>query len=387
MARLKIGVIFGSRSTEHEVSIVTALQVMQELKKNHEVVPIYITKKGEWMTGQELFDPSTYKKEIHEIRSLSKLVINPDTQIQTAKLYKRFIFSLFKRENIDLGFPLVHGAHGEDGTIQGLLELSNIPYIGCDSICSGICIDKIITKYLLKGANLPTLDFYWFTRNSWENEEEFHISEIEKRFNDYPLVVKPARLGSSIGVAISRNVDELKYNISVASHFDNRILVEPFLANNQEINCSVLGYRDYLTSVCEQPVSSGNFLSYEDKYLNNSAEGFEGAKRIIPAPITKDIEGLIKRLSIEAFKTVGARGLIRIDFLIDKVNKNVYLNEINTIPGSMAFYLWEPLGISKNEILEKLIELAFQSYNDDNKIQYTTDTYLLEKIDVMGIKK
>ncbi|PIP13519.1 MAG: hypothetical protein COX48_03950 [bacterium (Candidatus Stahlbacteria) CG23_combo_of_CG06-09_8_20_14_all_34_7] len=258
--------------------------------------------------------------------------------------------------------------------------------MGCDVISSAICRDKILAKYALRGAGLPVLDFYWFTRVEWETHEIDVINSIEEKFN-YPVIVKPARLGSSIGIAISKNADELKFNISVASNFDTRLIVEPCVQEKTEINCSVLGYKNIRASVCEQPIASGEFLSFEDKYLQNKSRGFEGAKRIIPAPISDETTAKIKEISLSSFKAVGARGVVRIDFLIDQRTNQIYINEINTIPGSIAYYLWEPAGVSKYELVDTLLEYAFDAFNEKSRTKFGAGPLLLQDVDLLSLKK
>jgi D-alanine-D-alanine ligase len=387
MSRYKIGVIFGSRSTEHEVSIVTAMQVIGFLRERHDVIPIYITKDGQWLTADKLGVASTFKNLDLKDRELQSLVITPDKSIKALiSPLAKGLFSRSKEVELDVVFPLVHGLHGEDGTLQGLLELADIPYVGCDSISSALCRDKILSKFALRGAGFPVLDFYWFTRDQWETNEIDIINSIEKEFS-YPVIVKPARLGSSIGIAISKNTDELKFNISVASNFDTRIIVEPCLQEKIEINCSVLGYKNIRASVCEQPIASGEFLSFDDKYLENQSRGFEGAKRIIPAPISDEMTAKIKEIALGSFRAVGARGVVRIDFLIDKRTNQIYINEINTIPGSIAYYLWEPSGVSKYELVDSLLEYALDAFNEKSRTKFGAGPLLLERVDLLSLKK
>lgn len=387
MPKYKVGVIFGSRSTEHEVSIVTAMQTISFLRERHDVIPIYITKEGQWLTADKLGIASTFKNLDFKDRGLRSLVITPDKKIKALiSPITKGIFSRSKEVELDVVFPLVHGLHGEDGTLQGLLELADIPYVGCDSISSALCRDKILSKFALRGAGLPVLDFFWFTRDQWETHEIDVVNSIEKKFN-YPVIVKPARLGSSIGIAISKNVDELKFNISVASNFDTRIIVEPCLQEKIEINCSVLGYKNIRASVCEQPIASGEFLSFDDKYLNNKFRGFEGAKRIIPAPISDEMSSKIKEIALSSFRAVGARGVVRTDFLIDQRTNHIYINEINTIPGSIAYYLWEPAGVSKYELVDTLLEYALDAFNEKARTKFGTGPLLLQDVDLLSLKK
>jgi len=293
----------------------------------------------------------------------------------------------------------MHGLHGEDGTIQGLLELANLPYTGSGVLASSICIDKILTKVILSGFGLPVLDYAWFYRSEWEQDEAAVLRKIESRLQ-YPLIIKPARLGSSIGVVKASNQDELKFNISVASHYDSKIIVEPFVQNRLEVNCAVLGNAGAASpqhaprpSVCEQPISRADLLSYEDKYLHGqSGRGMEGAKRIIPAPISAELTAQIQKMAVQAFEAVDAAGVTRVDFLLDQDTGKVYVNELNTLPGSIAYYLWQheanPGGsLSPQQLVDELIELAHHRFQDKNRSKYGSDQLLLQNIDLMSLHK
>ncbi len=388
MTPYKVGVIFGGKSPEHEVSIVSALQVINFLSPRYDVIPIYITKEGRWVTGNSLKTAETYTNlNLNEL-NLQSIVITPDTGIKTiSNPSGKGFFKKPKQVKLDVVFPVLHGPNGEDGTIQGLLELADIPYVGSDYIASSICIDKVATKHLLKGAGLPVLDCISFSRIMWETKENEIIDAIGRKFS-YPLVVKPVKLGSSIGISVANDIDELKFNISVASHFDTKVLVEPCITNKLEINCSVLGYQDPQPSLCEQPLSSGKFLSFDEKYLQGSnIQGMEGAKRIIPAPISAELTEKIQEMAVKAFTAVGARGVLRVDFIINRDNDEVFVNEINTIPGSIAYYLWKPSGLSPEELVDKLIEFAFQASREKRRSNYSQGPSVLQKIDLLRLKK
>ena len=391
-----VGVIFGSRSPEHEVSIVSALQVMDFLSKRHTVVPIYISKEGKWFTGDKLLKAASYQNLDLKDPDLKPLVITPDPSFKVLKNpLGKGLLSKPKEIKIDIAFPVMHGLHGEDGTIQGLLELANMPYVGSDQIASAVCIDKVITKLTLAGAGIPVLDYVWFTRLEWEAGEDRIVQKIEQKLG-YPVIIKPARLGSSIGISVAKDVDELRFNISVASHFDSKILVEPCLQDKIEVNCAVLGFEDPRPSICEQPLSGGALLSFEDKYLQGSStQGMEGAKRIIPAPIGEALTQKIQDLAVQAFKTVGARGIARIDFLLapptfgspPSAGETVYINEINTLPGSIAYYLWQPMGVSPQQLVDELLEMGFRAHKEKNRSRFSQGPMLLANIDLLHLHK
>ncbi len=384
----RIGVIFRSRNTEHEISIVTGMQVISFLSGRYDVVPIYITKDGAWLTGAKLSRIETFKSFNPKDPELQPVVITPDTGLQTIiNPSPKGLLGKPKKIEIDVIFPTIHGLHGEDGTIQGLLELANIPYVGSGVLASSICMDKVVTKVVLKGNGLPVLDCIWFWRSDWEKDEDLIVHKIETQYT-YPVIVKPARLGSSIGVVVAKDRDELKFNISVASNYDTKILVEPFIENHVEINCSVLGNENPRPSVCEQPLSRASLLTYEDKYLHGQSErGMEGAKRIIPAPISPEMTERIQQMAVDAFRSVDGAGIARVDFLLDKDTGEVYVNELNTLPGSIAFYLWKHSGISPQQLVDELINLAVQKHREKNRTRYYSDPLLMQNIELMSLHK
>lgn len=388
MAKYRVGVLFGSRTTEHEVSVVSAMQVIGFLSKRHDMIPIYITRDGTWYTGEKLARIESYKDFNPNDPDLQRVVLTPDTGLQAIldPLPKRALQKP-KRLDLDVIFPVFHGLYGEDGTIQGLLELANIPYVGFDVLGSTIGIDKIVTKAVLQANDLPVLDYVWFTRHDWEQDSQAVLDKVNGKFS-LPVIIKPARLGSTIGIQRVNPGDDLAYAIDVAIHYDSRILVEPCVQNIQEINCSVLGNEDPIPSVCEQPVSRDELLSYEEKYMHGEGDrGMEGSERIIPAPISEERTLAIQDMAVRVFKACGGLGICRIDFMIDKDTDQVYVNELNTMPGSISFYLWEPSGVSPEELVDRLLDLAFQAHREKRKTTYTFASTLLQQADLLGIKK
>ncbi len=388
MAKYKVGVLFGSRTTEHEVSVVTAMQVIGFLSKRHDVIPIYITREGAWYTGEKLAKIESYKDFSPNDPDLQRVALTPDTGLQAIldPLPKRALQKP-KQLDLDVIFPVFHGLYGEDGTVQGLLELVNIPYVGFDVLGSSIGIDKIVTKAVMQANDLPVLDYVWFTRSDWEQDSQAVLDKVNAKFS-LPVIIKPARLGSTIGIQRVNPGDDLAYAIDVAIHYDSRILVEPCVQNKMEINCSVLGNEDPIPSVCEQPVSRDQLLSYEEKYLHGEGDrGMEGSERLIPAPISEERTQMIQDLAIRAFKACGGLGICRIDFMIDQDTDQVYVNELNTMPGSISFYLWEPSGVSPEELVDRLLDLAFQAHREKRKTTYTFASTLLQQADLLGVKK
>jgi D-alanine-D-alanine ligase len=286
---------------------------------------------------------------------------------------------------LDVVFPVVHGAHGEDGTLQGLCELVDLPYVGCGVMASAIAIDKPMTKALLAGRGLPVLDGMVVTRQHWIADREGVLNAIEARFR-YPVFVKPATLGSSIGIAKVKDRDMLGNHIDVAANFDQRLLIEVSAEGAIEVNCAVLGNDDAVRpSVLEQPVSWEEFLTYEEKYMREGG-GMKGAERRIPAPISADLTQRIQAAAVEAFKTIGGRGTARVDFLVQEATGEFFVNEINTMPGSLAFYLWEPEGLSPANVVNELIRLAQEAYGQKRQTRYNYKTGLVAHAAAKGLK-
>lgn len=386
MSKKNIAVIFGGCSVEHEVSIVTGLQLIENIDRNkYNIIPIYISNKGEWFTGKELLNIEIYKDFEDKERLLKKVLVPPVPSIKGVMHYpKKFgIFSNSIFRGVDVVIPAMHGMNGEDGTIQGLLELANIPYVGSGVVGSAVGMDKAIMKSVFKGNNLPILKYSAFLRAEWDYDREKILKIIESELA-YPVFVKPANLGSSIGISKAKDREGLVKAIEVASYYDRKIIVEQGVESPLEINCAVMGFGNELeASVCEQPVNWEEFLTFEDKYTRGTKgsgkSGMENMQRRIPAPIPDDLAEKIKKLSITAFKAMDCRGVARIDFIIEKNGMKPYINEINTIPGSFSFYLWEHSGINYPELVDKLIDIAYKVNEEKNRNVYCYDSDILNK--------
>ncbi len=387
MDKIRVGIIFGSRSVEHEVSIVTAHQVIQAINKDkYEIVPIYITREGKWLTGEKLLSLETFKDSSLSVSGLERVSIIPDPASQLLFLESRRLFKKLITKKIDIVFPLVHGTFGEDGTLQGLLELADIPYIGAGVLGSALGMDKIVMKAVFKENNLPVVKYIWFLRNEWKERKEEIIGRIESILN-YPLFIKPSNLGSSIGISKAKNIKDIEEAIEIASHYDRRILVEESFEGCIEINCSVLGFEKLIPSVCEQPVSWEEFLNYDEKYLRGGKmSGLKGSERRIPAPISQELTERIQKTAIDAFMAIDCRGMARIDFLVEQERNELFINEINTIPGSISFYLWEASDIPFSELIDRLVELAFKVHNEKGKTTYSYESKVLERLTTSSIK-
>ena len=379
--RLRVGVLFGSRSVEHDVSIVTAVQAMAAMDRaKYEVIPIYVTKEGRWLTGEALAHLDTYR-DPQGLKPALRAYLSPEPQdgvlVQPRSWGQRLLRQV-QELRLDVAFPCMHGTHGEDGTLQGLLELANVPYVGTGVVGSAVGMDKIMMKAAFAAAGLPLLPYRWFRRSQWECGPEAMLAEI-KRNLAYPLFVKPANLGSSIGISQARNRDELEAALAIAAQYDRRLLVEQALEGAIEINCSVLGNDDPQPSVCEQPVPWAEFLSYEDKYLRGGgkAAGMASIDRRIPAPIPDELAQRIQAAAVTAFRATDCAGVARVDLLVDEANGAFYVNEINTIPGSLSFYLWEASGLSYPELIDRLIALALERHRDKQRTITTFESTVL----------
>lgn len=386
--KLTVGVIFGSRSVEHDVSIVTAQQVMRALNaERYEIVPIYISREGAWYVGDPLRDIHNFEVDrIAEMLGIKEAVLSCNTEYQG--VIAPPISGLVGRNalrKLDVVFPVVHGAHGEDGTLQGLCELVDLPYVGCGVMASAIAIDKPMTKTVLSAHGLPVLDGMVVTRQQWVTDRDSVLNRIEAQFA-YPLFVKPATLGSSIGIAKVHDRDMLGNHLDVAANFDQRLLIEAAAEGAIEINCAVLGNdEDIRPSVLEQPITWEEFLTYEEKYMREGG-GMKGAERRIPAPLPDDLTTRIQQAAVEAFKAIGGRGTARIDFLVREETGEFFVNEINTMPGSLAFYLWEPEGLTPAHLVDELIRLAQEAHMHKRQTRYNYKTGLVAHAAAKGLK-
>lgn len=357
--RRTVAVIFGGRSVEHDVSIVTASQVMRALDRDRfEVAPVYVSREGSWYGGEPLLDLASFDGDVTASDGVYPLLLSPDRRhhgLLLQPLAGRFRRSRLQR--IDVVFPAIHGTHGEDGTLQGLLEMADVPYVGCLTLGSALANDKISARALLEQQGIPLVPALHFHRQQWRDDPESTLARIRDQF-DWPVFVKPATAGSSIGIGRADNESLLRASIDVATHFDRRILVEQGVTGHVEINCSVLGNSPNLrASALEQPLTWDEFLTYEEKYLHGP-EGMKSAGRIIPAPLDEGLTRRIQDLALRAFRAIDGHGIARIDFFVKPETDEIWLGEINTMPGSLAAWLWQESGLSFSELLDELVDLA-----------------------------
>jgi len=376
--KIKVGVIFGGESVEHEISIISAIQAMKAMNEDkYEIIPIYISKEKEWYTGNLLKDIDNYKDLDNLKRHATNVVLyskNNNFVLQSKGLFKRIV------NTIDIAFPIVHGTNVEDGTLQGYLGLTGIPYVGSNIYASVVGQDKVFMKQIFESCNLPITKYIWFFDNEYQENNEGIINKI----NDlqFPVIVKPATLGSSVGISkVNRKVD-LNLAIEEALQYDNKVVVEEVVNNLVEVNCSVLGSYEYQqTSEIEEVMSTDEFLSYRDKYIGSAktpqTKGMLATNRLIPARIDEKLRKEVRAIAKDVFRVLNTSGVCRIDFLIDNKTKTIYVNEINTIPGSLSFYLWDAVGKKYSDLIDDLITLAIKRYKKYGKMTFSFDTNIL----------
>lgn len=373
-------VIFGGKTTEHDISILSAMQVIEALdKQKYQIYPIYITKQSKWFYGKKLFTIDAFKN--FNTKNLKEVAILPSSDM----LYIKKIGGFKPFLKIDCAFIIMHGLNGEDGSLQGLMELANIPYSSSGILASCVGIDKNIQKQMFENFNIPIVPYLFLTRA--EYEKLGNKIKLEKLI--FPVIVKPNRLGSSIGISVCRNQKQLNDALKLAFKFDDSVVIEKMIKKMKEINISVLGYKDdVLLSTTEQPITNHQMLTFTDKYcsgakskttgskstsvkektINTSGvkNGMQSLSRIVPANIDEKTKQLVETYAKQIFLGLKCKGVIRIDFIFDETKKVLYVNEVNTIPGSLAFYLWEYKGISFTDELDKILEIAYLDYQEKN---------------------
>lgn len=415
--RVRVGVIFGGESVEHEISIISAMQAIAAMDENkYEVVPLYISKQNRWYTGKALTNIETFKDLDAAIANAQQVLLQ--TEHGHHYVYA-FPFKMLKNKplaEIDVAFPVVHGTNVEDGILQGYLDALRIPYVGPTVGAAAVGQDKVFMKNIWQANGLPVVPFVWLYSNQWEQQPERFVHRIEATLH-FPVIVKPANLGSSVGISIAKDTEGLIEAINEAAQYDDKIIVEQVVDNLLEVNCSVLGdFTHAVASPIEEVMGSDEILSYRDKYQGGNGKGgskadggklaplkTSGAKtadggskgagmaatnRIIPARISEEATKEIQRLARQAFYTLNMSGVSRIDFLIDKEEGNVYLNEINTIPGSLSFYLWQESGIDFTELTDRLIQFAIKAKQRRERKVFSYDSNVLAnaKLPAQGAK-
>lgn len=361
--KTNIGVFFGGRSTEHEISVISASQAMSAINRDrYDVTPIYITKQGRWYTGEALFDVAGYRDIPALLKQCTEVYMVPEYGDYNLYRKNKGLFDKAVITTLDIVFPVLHGSNGEDGVFEGVIESIGIPFAGCNVLASANGMDKITMKMILQACDIPVVDYVWFTDKEWFAKRDEIIEKIESKIG-YPVIVKPANLGSSVGIGRAVDRNQLIERIDDAEKYSSRLIVEHMVMNLKEINCSVLGDCDeYETSVCEEPIKSGEILSYEDKYMGGTkgAKGMQASQKRIPADLPQEMSDRIRFLAGETFRVLSCHGVSRVDVIVDADTNDIFVNEINTIPGSLSFYLWEATGLPFEKLMDRLAQLALK---------------------------
>ena len=393
--KLNIAVFFGGESVEHEVSIISAHQAIEALDKNkYNVIPVYVSKERKLYVSDLLKDMSNYKDLKHLISQCTQVSITSEDNRVVIRPVKPSLFGPKELGTIDVAIPVMHGTNGEDGTIQGFFEMLKVPYAGCDLYGAAIGQDKVLQKNVLSDNNLPITNWFWVYGSEMDTHQNEILDKVHRLI--YPVIIKPARTGSSVGISIAHNDEEYLACFDEAHQYDEKIITEKVVKPMREINCSVVGDSySCVASVLEEvsSVSQDELLSFSDKYLGGGkssktqgSKGMASTARIVPAPLTDEQTRLVQQLAKETFRVLGTSGVCRIDFLMDADTKKVYVNEINTIPGSLAFYLWQAAGVSFSELMDKLVELALDRERRRSKMTFSYETNILSNFSASSAK-
>ena len=387
MSKTQLGVIFGSRSCEREVAIISAVQLMNHVNiEAYDVIPVYISEQGVWYTGAPLRKIETFRHFNPDAPGIERVELDM-TAGSGALLATRPGKGLFGHPTrvmvarLEVCLVVMHGLNGEDGTLQGMLELANLPYTSTGVAGSAIGMDKIMMKQFFRGAGLPVLPGAWFTRSRWEAAREQVLDEVEAQLG-YPVFVKPANLGSSIGVSRADHREGLADSLDLAFDYDRRVLLEKGLDRPIELNCSVLGYDDEVeASPIEMPISAEKFLDFKEKYLaSGGSKGMASLHRVLPAPIPEELRDRLQQLSCDIFRMLDCKGVVRIDYMWDRATEDVFITEINTIPGSLAFYLWENAGVKYQTLIDRMVRCARRAHEDKNSRNYAFTSDILKNV-------
>ncbi len=398
--KTKVGVFFGGKTTEHEISVISAIQAIGYLdREKYDVIPVYISKNNEFYVGEKIGAIESYTDIPALLKESQRVImINDEGKAKLIK-YPQKMFGKSLYDYIDVAFPIVHGTNVEDGTLQGFLQMMGVPFVGCDVLSSAVGMDKYVMKTVLKDNGIPVLDCKCYTSNQYDDGVDVLVDEIEKEIG-YPVIVKPVNLGSSIGISKAEDRKELYDSLETAFNYASKVLIERAVQNLKEINCSVLGdYSAAEASECEEPVSSDKILTFTEKYIGDGgskgakggvksapsgSKGMATLKRKIPAEITAEQRDTIRKMAVDAFKVLGCNGVSRIDFMMDTATGEIWLNEINTIPGSLSFYLWEPIGVKYTVLLDRMISLALKRERENENITFSFDSNVLQGVKLGG---
>jgi D-alanine-D-alanine ligase len=375
-----IAVIFGGRSTEHDVSIITAhIPIIQSLLAlgQYEVVPIYISKDGSWYSDQAMNDLAYFKRPDFE----AQLAKQKKLQLSFDKGLKIVWPGIAQKSvRVDIVFPAMHGTFGEDGSLMGLLRMANVPFVGCDLFASAVAMDKVLTKQVVSAEGVPVVPYVWFIRHDWHARRDEFLAKISGLH--YPLFVKPVHLGSSIGIVKVSQPQELENAIEVAFHYDDKVLVEEGVQNLIEVTLPIMGNDDLQFAGIERPLNKSEFFDFGDKYLGGGKKGggANSAYSEIPAKIEEGLAARVRELGEKTYRALGCAGIARVDFLIESAKGEVFVNEVNTLPGSLYHHNWRSVGVSATDLVSRLIVLALARYETDRDTIYTFNSEILSKL-------
>lgn len=384
-----IAVVFGGRSAEHDVSIITAhIPIIDTLLasgstslttgEKFDIWPVYVARDGSWYSDKAMNDLSYFKKPNWEeaVKKLKKIELSFDNGLT---LKWPGLFS--KSVKIDVVFPSMHGTYGEDGSLMGLLRMANVPFVGCDIFGSAVAMDKVLTKQVVAAEGMPVVPYVWFTRAEWKKEAP-RIREQMKKLAP-PLFVKPVHLGSSIGIAKAKTDAELENAIEVALHYDNKVLVEESVENLIEVTLPIMGNDEPRPAEVERPLNKTEFFNFEDKYMKGGKKGAGGlnnAYSTIPADIGDDLTRQVKDLGVRVYRALDCAGIARVDFLIDANTNTIFVNEVNTLPGSLYHHNWKKAGVSNMDLVLGLVKLAEERFESQKNTTFNFQSDILQKV-------
>lgn len=399
VSKIRAGVFFGGPSVEHEVSVITAMQAIQAMDpQRYEVIPVYTTKNGELYTGAHLAQLESYRNIPEALKQAQKVVLQKEGKDVVLMLAKQKRFGSSIVAALDVALPIYHGTGGEDGVMQAHFERLGLPYTGPDVTSSAIGMDKWASKAMFKLHGVPCVEGVKVTQSQYFTDPEAAAQTIEKAVG-YPAIIKPYNLGSSVGIHKCRDRASLLEGLEDAFLYSQAVLAERAVQNLREINCAVLGdAEEARASVCEEPLNATDILTYADKYQSGGKTGKTGAKsgggskgmqslaRVVPADLSPEMTEKVQHLAIDAFRAIGACGCSRIDFLLDNQTGELFANEINTIPGSLAFYLWEKSGLTFTQLMDEMVRLALKRQRQQSLLHRSFETNLLQHAQIGGAK-
>lgn len=374
-----VAVIFGGKSAEHDISIITAhLPIISSLltMPQYEVVPVYITKQGVWYSDPAMNNIDYFRQGDLEakLKALKPLTLSLSEGLSFIQPGLRQ-----RATQIDVVFPAMHGTYGEDGSLMGLLRMSNVPFVGCDLAASAVAMDKALTKQIAHAEGLPVVPYTWFTKHTWTADRDTVLANVDKL--SWPLFVKPVHLGSSIAITKVQDATELERAIEVALHYDNKVLVEESVEDLVEVTLPIMGNDEPRTALLERPLHKTEFFNFEDKYLSKGKKGSEASQghSELPAKLDEELAERLRTLGKQAYSVLGCSGIARIDFLVDAATNTAYINEVNTLPGSLYHHNWKQAGVSNHELIEELIRLAEERFEQEGKQTYVFQSNILQR--------